>query len=1035
MISALFFAILVKNKALMIFSKTIFYLINTIDKTQIPKKYFLLACILTSLLSFAQPTNINFQTGTISGWTVQEASNSDSYLMTVVGSYSASTDYSVMIPSSTEINAVPITMTSPLGGNFVRFGDHVVGGLTRKLAQTFSVTNTSNALSVCYAVVMQDGTHACNEQAFFHFTLRDQFGNIIPQTNTYYNVCGGQVSGAFSNTLGVFYSNWETHSFDLSAYIGTNVTIESKVSGCYYLQGAHYGYAYLDAALCSSTITPNVLSVNGNTTTLIQSQTNMSICGSNTATIIAPLGATGYTWTGTGISGVTTSSVSITQSGVYGLVMDKPSACSPTTAVNFSVGLTPTISVTGNTLVCSGGGSSILTATGASNYTWTPYSLNAMLPVGGLSPSITITPTTATIYTVTGSSSTGCVNTQTYSVFYSSSPSPVLSVTGNSVLCRGSSATLTATGANTYTWNSGATSNSISVTPSVTTTYTLSGTTTSSGCTSKFVKNITVYTSTIGIATSNFSICEGSSTSLYGTGAQTYTWSTGAIASTSVVQPTVNTTYSLTGTNVCGVFSATAQVFVKPISTTILSSPSFSICRGSSVTLSASGCTGYTWSPSASLSNTTTASTSASPTTTTVYFLTVTNATGCLRSYNKTVTVYTNSISISPTTFSACSGNSVSLTGSGAQTYTWSTSQTTSSIVATPTANTSYVLTGTNACGIFTASSTATVSIVSISVTSNPSFSICPGSYASLTATGGVSYTWSPSATLSSTNSAFVLAYPTTATTYSVKVKNSAGCIKTNTVLLSVLPNYTISSSVSQPSICIGTSAILQGFGALNYTWSPGAVINQSVSVSPTVTTIYTLTASNLDGCVKTRTQNVVVYADYTIAIENLSAENCVSMPINLVATIVPPTDTYTYTWSPSTYLSNTTNYNTEFLSTVAAQNKLYLDVINSKGCIKNDSMTIAVKLCGIKFYSGFSPNNDGHNEAWLIDGIEAEINNDVVILNKWGHEVWAIKGYNNLDKVWKGKNATGEELPDGTYFYVVTTTEKTYKGRVELIR
>jgi gliding motility-associated-like protein len=995
--------------------------------------YFIL-CFGTTFLSFSQPTNIDFQTGNISGWTVQEASNSDSYLMTVVGSYSTSTNYSVMIPGSTEIKSVPINMISPLGGNFVRFGDYVVGGLTRKLAQTFSVTNTESALSVCYAVVMEDGTHACNEQAFFHFTLRDQFGNIIPQTNTYYNVCGGRVGGSFSNAGGVFYSNWETHSFDLSQYIGTNVTIESKVSGCYYLQGAHFGYAYFDAKMCSASITPNILSVNGSTTTLIQSKTDITVCGSNTASIIAPSGATGYTWTGTGISGITSSSVSITQPGVYNLVMDKSSACSPTTAVTFSVGLTPTISVTGNTFVCSGGGSTILTASGASNYTWTPYSLN-MLPVGGFSSSITITPTVTTIYTVTGTSSSGCSNTQTYSVFYSSSPSPTLSITGNAVLCRGSSSTLTASGANTYSWSSGATTSSIVVSPSVTTTYTLSGTTTSSGCNSKLLKYITVYTNTIGIASSNFSICEGSNTSLYGIGAQTYTWSTGSIVSSTVVQPTVNSTYTLIGTNVCGTFSATTQVFVKPISTTINCAPSFSICKGSSATLSASGCTGYTWSPSATLSNSTSATTVASPTTSTVYFLTVTNSTGCLRTYNNTVSVYNNSISISPTSFSACSGSSVSLTGSGSQTYTWSTSQNTSSIVVTPTTSTTYILTGNNACGTYTTSSTASVSIVSLSITSSgTSFSICPGSYVSLTAAGALSYTWSPSTSLSSTNSAVVLAYPSTSTTYSVKGKNSAGCINTKTVVLSVLPNYILNTSVSQASVCIGASSILQATGATNYTWNPGAMVNQTVSVTPLITTLYTVTASNSNGCVKTHTQNVIVYPDYDVVIDNSSKQNCIDVPINLVAN-VSPSGTYTYSWFPDTYLSNNSISNPEFLAKASVKNKLYLDVINSNGCNKRDSIIINVNLCDIKFYTGFSPNNDGHNESWIIDGIEAESNNSVVILNKWGNEVWSIKGYNNTAKVWKGKNLKGEELPDGTYFYVVTTAEKTYKGRVELIR
>ena len=91
--------------------------------------------------------------------------------------------------------------------------------------------------------------------------------------------------------------------------------------------------------------------------------------------------------------------------------------------------------------------------------------------------------------------------------------------------------------------------------------------------------------------------------------------------------------------------------------------------------------------------------------------------------------------------------------------------------------------------------------------------------------------------------------------------------------------------------------------------------------------------------------------------------------------------------------------------------------------------------LCEIKTYSGFSPNNDNHNDTWIIDGIERAVGNEVIILNKWGQVVWEIKDYNNADRVFKGNNKTGEALTDGTYFFVLTTLAKTYKGRVEIIR
>ncbi|MEP0940017.1 MAG: gliding motility-associated C-terminal domain-containing protein [Cyclobacteriaceae bacterium] len=69
----------------------------------------------------------------------------------------------------------------------------------------------------------------------------------------------------------------------------------------------------------------------------------------------------------------------------------------------------------------------------------------------------------------------------------------------------------------------------------------------------------------------------------------------------------------------------------------------------------------------------------------------------------------------------------------------------------------------------------------------------------------------------------------------------------------------------------------------------------------------------------------------------------------------------------------------------------------------------------------GFSPNGDGVNDHWVLDGIEAFPENHVTIFNRWGSIVLEIKNYDNINNVWFGDNKNGKEVPDGTYFYVVT--------------
>ncbi|MBA3971707.1 MAG: gliding motility-associated C-terminal domain-containing protein, partial [Bacteroidetes bacterium] len=88
-----------------------------------------------------------------------------------------------------------------------------------------------------------------------------------------------------------------------------------------------------------------------------------------------------------------------------------------------------------------------------------------------------------------------------------------------------------------------------------------------------------------------------------------------------------------------------------------------------------------------------------------------------------------------------------------------------------------------------------------------------------------------------------------------------------------------------------------------------------------------------------------------------------------------------------------------------------------------------------LNFYNGITPNGDGNNDQWLIDGIEYIKDNEVTIFNRWGDVVWKAKDYDNVtdNKVWKGTNSNGGILPDATYFYIVEANGKVYKGWVEL--
>lgn len=89
-----------------------------------------------------------------------------------------------------------------------------------------------------------------------------------------------------------------------------------------------------------------------------------------------------------------------------------------------------------------------------------------------------------------------------------------------------------------------------------------------------------------------------------------------------------------------------------------------------------------------------------------------------------------------------------------------------------------------------------------------------------------------------------------------------------------------------------------------------------------------------------------------------------------------------------------------------------------------------------VVLYNGITPNDDGMNDTWIIYGIGEYADNKVIIFNRWGGPVWEADGYDNYDVVWNGTNLQGEDLPDGTYYYIIDIPElDTYKGWVQLTR
>jgi hypothetical protein len=322
-----------------------------------------------------------------------------------------------------------------------------------------------------------------------------------------------------------------------------------------------------------------------------------------------------------------------------------------------------------------------------------------------------------------------------------------------------------------------------------------------------------------------------------GSNTATYAWS-GPNGFTSTSQnPSItgaNTqnigTYTLTINDHGCIATTTTEVSAVNANPTIIVN-SGTICSGNSFSLTPSGAITYTYSGGSAI---------VSPISSSVYSVTGTNSFGCVGLAISNVSVNANpTITINSGTI--CSGNSFTLTPSGAINYTYSGG----SAVVNPISNSIYSVTGTNSFGCI-GSAISNVSInISPTITVN-SGAICVGNNFTIVPTGASAYTIQGGNNVVS---------PTSNNTYTTIGTSAEGClsnIATSTINVNNLP--IILSGTSNSIICgplFQDTATLTASGATNYTWSNGSNAS-SIVVSPSITTTYSINGTDANGCSNT---------------------------------------------------------------------------------------------------------------------------------------------------------------------------------------
>ncbi len=766
---------------------------------------------------------------------------------------------------------------------------------------------------------------------------------------------------------------------------------------------------------------------------------NDTICSGQTATLNASLtgtvpGGTAISWYSTSSGGVSIASGPSYTTGV--LTKDTViyvSTCPGTyrQAVNVIISGGSSVTINAPATICAGN-STNLSASGGTAYSW--------LPSGSLSnPAIAnpvANPTVTTTYTV--HITTACGTTKD-SVVITVTPSPVVTISATSTtICNGTSTTLSENGGlggTTYSWSSGGTSTSTTVSPVITTTYTLTAVTGTCTITPTSVITVTP-TPTITASATPTTICSGESTTLNGGGATTYTWTPNtalsATTGASVVASPVSTiTYSVTGTaGGCNSAPQTVVVTVNPKPSVTVNPPSPGICTGGNVNLIANGAATYTWTPNTALSATTGANVTASPGATTTYTVIGTSVAGCTDTTKVIITVASSLTAGINRSDTICLGDSTTLTAFGGSTYLWGNGSTNASITVSPTTPTSYSVTVTS--GSCNATASALVSVVpglNPKITGNTS--ICTGGNTTLTASGGSSYIWSGGST-ATTN--IITVSPASTATYSVQVSNGT-CKATTSTVVTVNSPPVPTANANPQTICAGTTSSLSATGGSTYSWAPAGSVNPAnaanATATPLVTTVYTVTVSK-GSCSATDSVKV------TVTPAPAGAVCCNTTVVNGQSTVLVITPTGagdTYVWTPATNLTCTSCASPTATPTVTTT--YYVDITDTEGCSKKDSVIITVQEnCGNIFIpKAFSPNNDGENDVLYVRG-DCIKSMDFTVFDRWGNKIFESQ---DPSKGWDGKY-NGQPMDAGTYVYYLTgqtiyNNTFTQKGNVTLVR
>jgi hypothetical protein len=420
------------------------------------------------------------------------------------------------------------------------------------------------------------------------YTFSSGSATVSPASNTSYSVTGRSPAGCpASNTavVNVFVAPNPTVTVtNGTVCTGKSYTIQPSGASTYSFSpggpvvtpssNTNYSVSGTSSLGCKSTNTA-VLTVSIMPLPTV-SISNGSLCTGRSYTL-NPSGALTYTFSGGSavVSPTNITSYSVTGSDGNGCVSQNTAVATLTAYV------TPTITINGPYFGCSGV-QLTFTATGANTYTWS----NGSMGTGVLTPSATV------VYSVTGEDIIGCRASAHRTIFVTASPT--ITVSNDTSVCKGKKINLMASGATTYTWNTGHLTPTVAIVPAVTQMFSVIGA--SAGCSGSAAISVTIEPAPVILASSDKQvICSGEQVVFTASGAQTHSWSGGVISGTAFT-PTLSS-YTVTGAGSNGCESSTTlSITVNSLPAIVATSNKNPLCIGENAVLFVDGPHTFTWS-------------------------------------------------------------------------------------------------------------------------------------------------------------------------------------------------------------------------------------------------------------------------------------------------------------------------------------------------------------------------------------------------------------------------------------------------------